>query len=120
MQSNPAKLRCWGFDRKERRAGSALEGRSKARLRSGAQLYRYPGSGTNWSWRTVSANAPIVFPDPGINLVMFDQAGMGISAALNYQIQSLDAGYNLLYTSHTYPLSVTNTGMVLDITKHAQ
>ena len=51
---------------------------------------------------------------------MFDQAGMGISAALNYQIQSLDAGYNLLYTSHTYPLSVTNTGMVLDITKHAQ
>jgi hypothetical protein len=87
---------------------------------SGAQLYRYTGSGTNWSWRKVSANAQIAFPDPGINLVMFDQAAMGSPAALNYQIQSLDAAYNLLYTSYTYPLSLTNTGMVLDIMNHAQ
>ncbi|HXY48832.1 MAG TPA: spherulation-specific family 4 protein [Terriglobales bacterium] len=87
---------------------------------SGAQLYRYTGSGTNWSWKKVSANAQIVFPDPGINLVLFDQAAMGSPAALNYQIQSLDAAYNLLYSSYTYPLSLTNTGMVLDIMNHAQ
>ena len=85
-----------------------------------AQLYKYTGSGTNWSWKAVSANTQIVFPDPGINLVMFDQTGIGSPAALNYQIQSLDANYNLLYSSYSYPLSLNNTGMVLDIMNHAQ
>jgi hypothetical protein len=85
-----------------------------------AQLYRYTGSGTNWSWKAVSANTQITFPDPGTNLVVFDQSGMGTPAALNYQIQSLDAGYNLLYSSYTYPLTLGNTGMVFDIMNHAQ
>jgi len=83
-------------------------------------LYKYTGSGTGWSWKAVSANTQIVFPDPGVNLVMFDQTGIGSPAALNYQIQSLDAGYNVLYTSYAYPLSLNNTGMVFDIMNHLQ
>jgi hypothetical protein len=85
-----------------------------------AQLYKYTGSGTNWSWKAVSANTQITFPDPGTNLVMFDQTGIGSPAALNYQVQSEDANYNLLYNSSVYPLSLTNTGMVFDIMNHLQ
>ncbi len=84
------------------------------------QLYRYIGSGTNSRWRPISANTQIAFPDPGINLVMLDQAGIGYPSALNYQIQSLDANSNLLYTSYTYPLSLSNTGMIFDIMDHFQ
>jgi hypothetical protein len=51
---------------------------------------------------------------------MFDQSGIGSPTALNYQIQSLDANYNLLYSSYTYPLSLANTGMVFDIMNHVQ
>jgi len=85
-----------------------------------AQLYKYTGSGTNWSWKAVSANTQITFPDPGTNLAMFDQTGIGSPAALNYQIQSEDANYNLLYNSSVHPLSLTNTGMVFDIMNHLQ
>ena len=85
-----------------------------------AQLYKYSGSGTNWKWKAVSANNQTAFPDPGTTMVMFDQSGIGSPAALNYQIESLDASYNLLYTSYTYPLSLTNTGMVFDIMNHLQ
>jgi hypothetical protein len=85
-----------------------------------AQLYKYSGSGTNWKWKAVSANTQIAFPDPGTNLVMFDKSGIGSPAALNYQIQSLDANSNVLYTSYTYPLSLNNTGMVFDIMNHVQ
>jgi Spherulation-specific family 4 len=87
---------------------------------STAQLYRYTGSGTSWSWKAVSANTQIAFPDSGINLVSFDENGIGNPTALNYQIQSLDASYNTLYTSYTYPLSLTNTSMVFDIMNHPQ
>jgi len=85
-----------------------------------AQLYKYSGSGTNWKWKAVSANNQTAFPDPGTTMVMFDQTGIGSPAALNYQIESLDASYNLLYTSYTYPLSLNNTGMVFDIMNHLQ
>lgn len=87
-----------------------------------AQLYRYTGNnaGTTWSWKAVSANTQIAFPDPGTNLVMFDQSGIGSPTALNYQIQSLDANYIVLYSSYTYPLSLTNTGMVFDVMNHLQ
>jgi hypothetical protein len=85
-----------------------------------AQLYKYNGSGTNWSWKAVSANTQLTFPDPGNNLLVFDQSGIGTPAALNYQIQSLDSGYNLLYTSYSYPLTLGNGQMVFDIMNHLQ
>ncbi|MGB7730983.1 MAG: spherulation-specific family 4 protein [Candidatus Acidiferrum sp.] len=85
-----------------------------------AQLYRYNGAGTDWNWVAVSANAQVTFPDTGTNLVAFDQEGIGAPQALNYQIHSLDANYNLLYSSYAIPLSLNNTGLVLDIANHLQ
>lgn len=85
-----------------------------------AHLYRYAGSGTDWTWSEVPANAQINFPDAGINLVSFDQAGLGGSTALNYQIRSLDQNYNLLYTSYPIPVSLNNTGFVYDLLNHPQ
>jgi hypothetical protein len=86
----------------------------------GSQLYQYNGTGTDWNWVAVAANAQITFPDTGTNLVAIDQAGIGSPQALNYQIHSLDASYNLLYTSYALPLSLNNTGLVLDIANHVQ
>jgi hypothetical protein len=85
-----------------------------------AHLYRYAGSGTDWNWNEVSANAQINFPDAGISFASFDEASLGGSPALNYQIYSLDQNYNLLYTSYAIPVSLNNTGLVLDILNHPQ
>jgi hypothetical protein len=54
------------------------------------------------------------------SMVMFDQSEIGSPSAPNYQIQSLDANSKVLYTSYTYPLSLTNTGMVFDLMNHFQ
>jgi hypothetical protein len=83
-------------------------------------VYRYTGSGSDWTWTEVAANAQTVFPDPGVNLVMFDRAALGAATSLNYQIESLDANYNLLYPSYVIPLSLNNTGFVYDILDHPQ
>ncbi len=83
-------------------------------------FYRYSGMGTDWTWTEVAANAQTVFPDPGINLVMFDRVGLGAATSLNYQIESLDASFNLLYPSYVIPLSLNNTGFVFDILNHPQ
>jgi hypothetical protein len=85
-----------------------------------ARLSRYTGSGTDWNWTQVAASAEIEFPDPGINLALFDTAGLGATKAINYQIRSLDANFNALYTSYTLPLSLNNTGFVFDILNHPQ
>jgi hypothetical protein len=85
-----------------------------------AHVYRYAGSGTDWNWNEVSANAQINFPDAGISFASFDEASLGGSPALNYQIYSLDQNYNLLYTSYAIPISLNNTGLVLDILNHPQ
>jgi len=85
-----------------------------------AHVYRYTGSGSDWTWTEVAANAQTVFPDPGVNLVMFDRAALGAATSLNYQIESLDANYNLLYPSYVIPLSLNNTGFVYDILDHPQ
>ncbi|HWZ51146.1 MAG TPA: spherulation-specific family 4 protein [Granulicella sp.] len=83
-------------------------------------VYRYTGSGTDWSWTEIAANAQTAFPDPGTNLVMFDRAALSGATSLNYQIESLDASYNLLYPSYVLPLSLTNTGFVYDLLNHPQ
>ncbi|MGB7496978.1 MAG: spherulation-specific family 4 protein [Candidatus Acidiferrum sp.] len=85
-----------------------------------SQLYKYDGAGTDWNWVAVPANAQVTFPDTGTNLVAFDQEGIGAPQALNYQIQSRDANYNLLYSSYAIPLSLNNTGLILDIANHLQ
>jgi hypothetical protein len=84
------------------------------------QVYRYAGSGTDWTWTAVAANAQTVFPDAGINLVMFDREALPGVTSLNYQIESLDANYNLLSSSYVIPLSLDNTGFVYDLLNHFQ
>jgi hypothetical protein len=83
-------------------------------------VYRYAGAGTDWNWTEIAANAQTVFPDTGINLVMFDRAALNGATSLNYQIESLDASYNLLYPSYVLPFSLDNTAFVYDILNHPQ
>ena len=85
-----------------------------------AHLYQYAGAGTDWTWVEVLANAQITFPDTGTNFVSFDELGLGGATALNYQINSLDQNYNLLYTSSVIPVSLNTTGFVYDVPNHPQ
>jgi Spherulation-specific family 4 len=86
-----------------------------------AKLYRYTGSGTEWSWTQITtANAKATFPDQGVNLVSFDLSAIGDVSALTYQIRSSDQNYNQLYTSYAIPLSLNNTGFVQDTLNHFQ
>jgi hypothetical protein len=39
---------------------------------------------------------------------------------LNFQFRALDAGGNPIYDSYVLPLSLSNTGLVFDITNHPQ
>lgn len=80
-----------------------------------AKLYRYSGSGPDWTWTEITTgNAEATFPDPGLNLASFDRSAIGGANALTYQIRSLDASYNQLYTGYAIPLSLNNTGFVQD------
>jgi len=83
-----------------------------------AHLFRYAGTGTNWSWTEVPANAQIAFPEMNVNLAMLDTKALGGTKALTYQIRTLDANNNQLSTSYAEPFSVNNTGMLFDLTNH--
>ena len=85
---------------------------------SGAKLWRYTGSGTDWSWAEVAANAELDSLDANIFVASFDTVGLGGTNRLNYQIRVLDASGNRLGDSYVLPLSVTNTGLVFDILNH--
>ncbi|HEX4487791.1 MAG TPA: spherulation-specific family 4 protein [Terriglobales bacterium] len=84
----------------------------------GTHLYRYAGSGADWAWTEIPANAITTHPDIGLNLVMFDRAGLAGATAVTYQIRSLDASYNVLSTSYTMPFSLQNGSFVQDINNH--
>ena len=83
-----------------------------------AKLYRYTGSGSDWSWTEVAADAEATFSDPGTNYIGFNTAALNGAARLTFQIRSLDGGYNRLYTSYQIPLELNNTGFVQDIISH--
>jgi hypothetical protein len=83
-------------------------------------LFRYTGSGTDWSWTEVAANAELNAPDANLRVASFDTAGLAGTKTLNYQIRALDASGNPLGDSYVLPLSVTNTGLVFDILDHPQ
>jgi len=85
-----------------------------------AQLFRYTGSGTNWSWAAVPAHARFDSLDTTVLTASFDTAGLGGSKNLNYQIRALDASRQPLGDSYVLTLSVTNTGMVFDVLNHLQ
>lgn len=101
--------------------GLALGGDYLLRCGSGrAQLFRYTGSGINWSWAAVPANARFDSLDATVLTVSFETAGLGGTKNLNYQIRALDAYGRPLGDSYVLTLGVTNTGMVFDIFNHPQ
>jgi hypothetical protein len=87
---------------------------------AGARLRRYTGSGTDWSWTEVAANAELDALDGGVRAASFDTAGLGGARKLNYQIRALDASWSPLGDSYVLPLSVANTGLVFDILNHPE
>jgi len=85
-----------------------------------AHLLRYAGSGSDWEWHEVSARARISFLDAGVNLIELDANALGQTHALDYQIRSLDANGNTLFTSLLVPLGLDSTAYVFDIEGHSQ
>jgi hypothetical protein len=87
---------------------------------STAHLWQYAGTGTDWNWTEVAAHAALDVLEPGVQAASFDTAGLAGSRALNFQSRALDAGGNPIYDSYVLPLSLSNTGLVFDITNHPQ
>jgi hypothetical protein len=85
-----------------------------------SHLLRYAGTGTDWNWAEVPANAILDALDPDVQAASFDTAGLGVTKALNFQIRALDAAGNPTYDSYVLPLSLNNTGLVFDLTNHPQ
>jgi hypothetical protein len=85
-----------------------------------AELFRYTGSGINWSWAAVPAHASFDSLDTTVLTASFDAARLGGTKNLNYQIRALDASRQPLGDSYVLTLGVTNTGMVFDILNHPQ
>ncbi len=85
-----------------------------------ASLWQYAGTGTDWNWTEVAANAALDVLDPAVQAASFDTAALGGTKALNFQIRALDAAGNPTYDSYVLPLSLNNTGLVFDITNHPQ
>ncbi|HZR55651.1 MAG TPA: spherulation-specific family 4 protein [Terriglobales bacterium] len=84
----------------------------------GAKLWRYTGSGTDWSWIEIAAHAELDSLDANVLAGSFDIVGLEGANRLNYQIRALDVSGNPLGDSYVLPLSVTNTGLVFDILNH--
>ncbi len=101
-----------------------------------AHLWQYAGSGTDWNWTEVAANAALDWIDPGVQAASFDTGKLGGTKAVNFQIRALAAAASTnhplaaqpakdlpaqnqpTYDSYVLTLSVGNTGMVFDITNH--
>jgi len=83
-----------------------------------AQLFRYTGSGIDWSWAAVPAHARFDSLDTTVLTASFDTAGLGGTKNLNYQIRALDVSRQPLGESYVLTLGVTNTGMVFDVLNH--
>lgn len=105
-----------------------------------ARLWQYAGTGTDWNWTEVPANAALDLLDPAVQAATFDTAALGGAKALNFQIRALAAAKQSsandssddhssrnrpsqdhpTYDSYVLTLSVGNTGMLFDITNHPQ
>ena len=85
-----------------------------------ARLWRYAGTGTDWNWTEVAANAALDLLDPGVQAASFDTTSLGGTKALNFQIRALNAAGRPIYDSYVLPFSLSNTGLVFDITNHLQ
>jgi hypothetical protein len=85
-----------------------------------AHLSKYTGTGTEWKWKELGANAEFDPLDASVQTLSFDTICLGDTKALNFQIRALDASGNPTYDSYVLPLSLNNTNMVFDISNHKQ
>lgn len=83
-----------------------------------ARLWKYAGTGTDWNWTEVAANAELDLLEPGLQAAGFDTTSLGGTRALNFQIRALNAAGDQAYDSYVLLLSLNNTGLVFDITNH--
>jgi hypothetical protein len=83
-----------------------------------ARLWQYTGTGEDWSWTEVAANAALDLLDPDVQAASFDTTALGGTKALNFQIRALNAASHSIYDSYVLPLGPNNTGLVFDITNH--
>jgi hypothetical protein len=82
-----------------------------------AKLYRYNGSGADWSWSQVqTAETEVTFSDPGMHYASFSVSALNGSTRLTSQVHSLDQNYNSLYVSYPIQIDANNTGFVQDLT----
>jgi hypothetical protein len=81
-------------------------------------LFKYAGTGPDWNWTEVAANAVFDDIDVGIQVASFDTAALASSRSLNYQIRALDTANNPTYDSYVMPLSLDTRGLIFDITNH--
>jgi Spherulation-specific family 4 len=101
--------------------GLAVGGEYLLQCDSGhAQLFRYTGSGIDWSWAAVPANAKFDSLEGPVLTASFDTSGLAGTKNLNYQIRAFDVSGQTLGDSYVLTLGVTNTGMVFDILNHRQ
>ena len=68
----------------------------------------------------VVANAELDLLDPSVQAASFETAGLGGTKALHFQVRALNAAGHPIYDSYVLPLSLSNTGLVFDITNHPQ
>jgi Spherulation-specific family 4 len=85
-----------------------------------ARLWQYAGTGTDWSWTEVAADAAFDTLDPGVQAASFDTKGLGGTKVLSFQIRALDPAGHTIGDSYVLPLSANNTALVFDITNHPQ
>jgi hypothetical protein len=83
-----------------------------------ARLWQYAGTGKDWNWTEVAANAELDLLEPGVQAASFDTTGLGATKALNFQIRALNAAGHPVYDSYVLPFSLNNTGLVFDTTNH--
>jgi hypothetical protein len=99
--------------------GIAVGAEYRLEIESGnARLWRYSGSGADWTWTGVAVSVEFDLLGAGVHTVSFDTTSLGGTKALNFQIRALDAAGHTTYDSYVWPLSLSNTGMVFDITNH--
>lgn len=85
-----------------------------------AHLWQYAGTGADWNWKEAAASAALDVLDPGVQAASFDTVALGGTKALKFQILALDAAGHPTYDSYVFPLSLSNTAVVFDITNHSQ
>jgi hypothetical protein len=84
------------------------------------RLWQYAGTGTDWNWTEVAANAALDLLDPGIQAASFETMSLGGTKVLNFQIRALNGSGGSIYDSYVLPFSLSNTGLVFDISNHPQ